>query len=77
MFLLRGPHPNAGKLFIEFILADDGQKTFEAAGYAPAHPELNPLARPKAGAPQPFVLTPEVVDAGMDGWIATFDKFFK
>ena len=74
VFLLRGPHPNAGKLLVEFILSDEGQRVFENAGYTPAHG--TPAANAVAG-PEPFVLTPEAVDAGLNGWIATFDRFFK
>ena len=78
IFLLKGTHPNAGKLFIEFVLSDDGQKVFQTAGYTAAHPTLNPLLRGSASeGSRTFVLKPEVVDAGLDGWIKTFEKHFR
>ena len=46
------PHPNAGKLLIEFMLSKDGQKVLQKANYLPAHPDvpaLVPTLKPKEG----------------------------
>ena len=37
------PHPNAGKLLIEFMLSKDGQKVLQKANYLPAHPDVPAL----------------------------------
>ncbi len=34
------PHPNASKLFIDFVLSDQGQKILRDAGYIPANPTV-------------------------------------
>lgn len=51
--LLKGaPHPNAGKLLIEFLLSEEGQSVLRDAGYAPVHPNVtpgNPALRPATG----------------------------
>lgn len=46
------PHPNAGKLLIEFMLSKDGQNVLQKANYLPAHPDvpaLVPTLKPKEG----------------------------
>ena len=46
------PHPNAGKLLIEFMLSKEGQKVLQKANYLPAHPDvpaLVPTLKPKEG----------------------------
>lgn len=77
VFLLKGRHPNAGKLMVEFILSDDGQRVFKDAGYTAAHPAFNPLLAPGASGRKSLVLTPEQVDAGIDDWIKTFETYFR
>ena len=37
------PHPNAGKLFIEYLLSAEGQAVFRDANYIPANPSVPPL----------------------------------
>lgn len=36
------PHPNAGKLLIDFILSEEGQELMREAGYIPTHPNVEP-----------------------------------
>lgn len=46
------PHPNAGKLLIEFMLSLEGQKVLQQANYLPAHPDvpaLEPTLKPREG----------------------------
>ena len=51
--LIKGaPHPNGGKLLLEFLLSEDGQKVLRDAGYIPVHPKVppsNPDLRPDKG----------------------------
>ena len=39
--LFKGPKPNAGKLLIDFLLSDEGQKIFRDADYIPASPNVD------------------------------------
>lgn len=46
------PHPNAGKLLIDFILSDEGQGVLRDAGYIPANPAvpaIDPSLKPETG----------------------------
>jgi iron(III) transport system substrate-binding protein len=42
----RAPHPNAAKLFIDFVLSDEGQKIFVQRGRESAKPSLKPDGYP-------------------------------
>src|SRR4029077_15832884 len=37
-----GPHPNAGKLMLDFLTSDEGQKLFRDSDYIPAAPDVPP-----------------------------------
>lgn len=37
------PHPNASKLFIDFILSDEAQNILRGAGYIPANPSVRAI----------------------------------
>jgi iron(III) transport system substrate-binding protein len=42
----RAPHPNAAKLFVDYVLSEDGQKLFAARGREPARPGIRPEGYP-------------------------------
>jgi iron(III) transport system substrate-binding protein len=42
----RAPHPNAAKLFIDFVLSDEGQRLFASRGREPARPGIRPEGYP-------------------------------
>jgi iron(III) transport system substrate-binding protein len=42
----RAPHPNAAKLFIDYVLSEEGQKLFAARGREPARPGIRPEGYP-------------------------------
>ncbi|EUB98144.1 hypothetical protein PMI07_006458 [Rhizobium sp. CF080] len=74
MFLLKAaPHPNAGKLLIDFIASDEGQQVLAKANYIAANPAL----RDKANNPKAYALTPEDVGAHIKDWIKIYDELFK
>lgn len=81
IFLLKGgPHPNAGKLFIDFVLSKEGQEVFRDADYLPADPSVparTPELKPEAGNFKAQMLTPQIVDQNLASWIAVYDKVFK
>lgn len=74
MFLLKAaPHPNAGKLLIDFIASDEGQKVLAKANYIPANPAL----RDSANNPKAYGLAPEDVGKNIKSWIKVYDELFK
>lgn len=74
------PHPNAAKLFVEYVLSEEGQKEVAKALYLPAHPDVPALEaelKPEAGHFKARVVTPDMMRAGMDGWIALYQSMFR
>ena len=42
----RAPHPNAAKLFIDYVLSDEGQRLFASRGREPVRPGIRPEGYP-------------------------------
>jgi len=75
-----GPHPNAGKLMLDFLTSDDGQKLFRDSDYIPAAPDVpprDPRMRPDGKTFRGIFFTPDRVDAEMKHWMQTFDQLFR
>jgi len=79
--LSRGaPHPNAAKLFLDFMIARPGQEVFRDADYIPMRPDVpakSPELKPEQGGYQALMLTPEEVDAKTEHWAKVFDDVFR
>ena len=74
------PHPNAGKLLLEYILSEDGQKVLHDANYIPANPAVppkDPRTTPAGGHFTATLITPETTAAKLDGWTAIYNELFK
>jgi iron(III) transport system substrate-binding protein len=74
------PHPNAARLFIDFVLSEEGQRVFQKAGYIPAHPKVPagyPATKPSDGGYRSFLLTPELARAHYREWVAIYQELFK
>ncbi len=74
------PHPNAGKLMLDFLTSDEGQRLFRDSDYIPAAPDVPPrdlTMRPDGKTFRGIFFTPERVDAGMQHWMKTFDEIFR
>lgn len=75
-----GPNPNAGKLLIDYILSEEGQKVLAGTGYLPTHPNvqaLEPTLQPTG--PEPFeyrFMSPETVSDNLTDWIKIIDELF-
>ena len=78
--LLKGaPHPAAGKLLLEFLLSDEGQRVIAKANYLPALPNVPAVApglRPEDGGFKATWLRPEIVDRNLKQWSATAKELF-
>jgi len=74
------PHPNAAKLFLEYIFSEEGQKVIREANYPPAHPNVppkDPSISPSTGNFKTTMLTPDTTAAPLEGWLKIYDELFK
>lgn len=73
------PHPNAGKLLIEFLLSVEGQKVFQKANYLPALPSVPariPTLKPKEGGFKVTVMSQKFVNREILKWRDIQNKLF-
>ena len=79
--LIRGaPHPNAGKLMLEYVLSEEGQAIMRKAGYIPASPTVDaadPKLLPAKGGFKALTLSPEETGLNLDSWTAIYNELFK
>jgi ABC-type Fe3+ transport system substrate-binding protein len=74
------PHPNAGKLLIDFLTSEDGQKVLQAADYLPALPSVPASVaglKPQDGGFSAQYLLPEEVDQHMADWQKIVTALFR
>ena len=73
------PHPNAGKLLIDFLTSEEGQRTLAAVEYIPALPSVpakTPSVKPESGGFKANVLSPETVTRNLDNWYKIKKELF-
>ena len=74
------PHPNAGRLFVEFLMSEDGQKIYRDAEYLPVDPNVPPkdlALRPDGVKFRAIYKTPEEIDREMPRWTEVFKSIFR
>jgi ABC-type Fe3+ transport system substrate-binding protein len=74
------PHPNAAKLFIDFMVSRTGQEIFRDNDYLPMHPEINakiPELRPEQGGYRAVVYSPEEIDGESPRWAKIYEELFR
>ena len=74
------PHPNAGKLLIDYLMSEEGQQVFRNNNYIPVNPKvpaLDPGLRNEAGAMHARFFTPEQIDVQMPGWVEVYNRYFR
>lgn len=74
------PHPNAARLFMAYVLSDEGQTVFGKAGYIPASPKIPagyPATKPQDGHYKVVLLTPEMAHAHYQDWLRIYNELFK
>jgi len=74
------PHPNAGKLLVDFLVSEQGQRLFRDAGYIPVDPDVpprNPALRPDGKVFRGIFFSPEAVDRSMPHWAEVYSEIFR
>ena len=73
------PHPNAGKLLIDFLTSEEGQKTLADVEYIPAMPSVaakTPSVKPEGGGFKANVLSPDTITHNLDNWYKIKKELF-
>jgi iron(III) transport system substrate-binding protein len=74
------PRPNAGKLFIDFLMSEEGQKLYRDADYLPVDPAVSPKdpgLRPGEGSFKAIFMTPEEIFDNLPKWGALYKDIFR
>jgi iron(III) transport system substrate-binding protein len=75
--VIKGPHPNAGKLLVDFLVSDEGQSLFRDADYVPVAPNVpprDPTLRPDGKSFRALYFTPEKLDENMSRWMRIYSE---
>jgi ABC-type Fe3+ transport system substrate-binding protein len=73
------PHPNAGRLFVDYLVSADGQKLFRDADYLPVDPAVPPRVpslRPDGDKFRAIYFTPEEYYGSLPKWTKLFTDIF-
>jgi iron(III) transport system substrate-binding protein len=74
------PHPNAAKLFEDFLVSKEGQAVYQRTAYLPADPQvraLDPTLKPEDGNFRSRFFTPEETAEKMPQWKRVYDELFR
>ena len=74
------PHPNAGRLLLEYILSGEGQKVMAVNDYLPADPTVPariPELKPEAGHFAVSYISPDMTRDGLTKWISIYHEVFR
>jgi ABC-type Fe3+ transport system substrate-binding protein len=74
------PHPNAAKLFMAYLVSEEGQRLFAAEDYLPVHPKVQakePSLVPDGKRFSGLFFTPEESESQMEEWQKIFRATFR
>ena len=74
------PHPNAARLFLEFLLSEEGQKVFQQNEYLPALPSVPAMVaglRPNDGGFKANFMRPEQIHRELPKWQKVTQDLFR
>lgn len=74
------PHPNAARLFVEFLVSNEGQQLFRDNDYIPVDPDVPPRnadLRPDGVKFRAVYMTPEEIESGMTKWTKIYNELFR
>jgi ABC-type Fe3+ transport system substrate-binding protein len=75
-----GPHPNAGKLLIDFAISSEGQELYKKGAVLTVDPDIapfDPALRPDGAKFRAIAQTPEDLERNLPGWLKTFKDLFR
>ena len=75
-----GQHPNAARLFIDFMTSKAGQEIFRDNDYVPMHPDVAariPELKPQQGGYRSIVYTPDNLETETTRWAKIYDDLFR
>ena len=76
--IANSPNPNAGKLLVEFLCGEEGQRIYRDTHYIPAHPKVPPLeAELTPGKHRLVNLTPSEANDAMPRWAEIYKQLFR
>jgi len=73
-------HPNAARLFIDFMTSKAGQEIFRDNDYVPMHPDVHariPELKPQQGGYKSIVYTPDNLETETTRWAKLYDDLFR
>lgn len=73
------PHPNAAKLFVDFLVSREGQTLYQNADYLAVDPDLPDRVaglRPDGAAFRSIYFPPEKIDSDAPMWKRVFEEIF-
>ena len=74
------PHPYAARLFVEYVMSDEGQKVLAAADYLPASPDVPARVstlRPGPGQFNVHYISPAEAKESLAKWVAIYHEVFR
>ncbi len=74
------PHPNAAKLFLDFMISRTGQNIFRDNDYLPMHPEVQakiPELKPEQGGYKAILYTPDNLETEVARWRKISEDLFR
>ncbi len=72
-------HPNAARLFVDFVISRAGQTLMKDLGYLPVHPDVPaqyPELKPEQGGFKGNVIRPDAIDANLAKWMDIEKELF-
>ena len=72
-------HPNAAKLFFDFLLSEDGQNVLKEANYLPSDPNVQaktPDLKPKEGGFTAMQIMPAMNQTHLPKWLEIYERLF-
>ncbi len=75
-----GPHPNAAKLLLDYLVSEEGQKVYREANYITVHPNVppkDPSLRPDGKTFRAIFVGPDEVEAKVAGWWKVYQEIFR
>jgi len=74
------PHPNAGKLLIDFLVSPEGQQIFRDADYIPVDPQIPPRVpelKPDGKRLKAVYFSPDEIPAMLPKWMNIYKEYFQ